>query len=221
MIRRLKEANKVPVHSVGDGRFKTYGRVLEGYDFNGLIRWMEMETEVPEEGNTYVPSVPEMESLPVCGRLQDGFFGGMDIEVGYCNGKNTTLNGMEYHKSSEINVAVTDCMLILGHVWDIHDNHFRVEDAEVFFLERGTAIELYATTLHLSPCRTSDAGFKAVVILPRGTNTDLERPVEPAEGQDRLLLMRNKWVMAHPERKPLLDRGAHPGIIGENLELRY
>ena len=85
-------------------------------------------------------------------QVKNGLYGGMDIEIGYCNGRNTTYNGFEYHKGSEINVAVTNFMLVLGHVWEIKDNTYRVEDARVFFVPRGTAIEMYQTTLHLSPC---------------------------------------------------------------------
>ncbi len=65
----------------------------------------------------------------------------MPIEVGYCNGRNTTWNGFEYHKGSEINVAVTDFMLILGHVWQIENNTYRFENAKVFFVPQGTAVE--------------------------------------------------------------------------------
>ena len=37
----------------------------------------------------------------------------------------------------------------------------------------------------------------------------------------RLLLQRNKWVISHPEREPLMKQGAFPGLIGENKELHY
>ena len=39
--------------------------------------------------------------------------------------------------------------------------------------------------------------------------------------EDVLLLQKNKWVLAHPEREPLMKQGAHPGLIGENKELKY
>ena len=127
------------------------------------------------------------------------------------------------HKGSEINIAVTDFMLVLGHTWEIKDNTYRIEDAKVFFVEKGTAIEMYQTTLHLSPCRVSDIGFKDVVILPRGTNTPLNNggTDEAAIGEERLLLQRNKWVIAHPDREPLIKQGAYPGLLGENKELYY
>ena len=221
LLERLNQVNDVPVTSVYDPAFAPFGRVVTGYDFSGLIGYMENCTEIPENGNIYKPSIPEMEALPVMEQVKNGLYGGMDIEIGYCNGDNTTYNGFEYHKGSEINVAVTDFMLVLGHVWEIKDNTYRVEDARVFFVPRGTAIEMYQTTLHLSPCRVCDEGFKGVVILPRGTNTPLENKGEAVEPEGSLLLQKNKWVIAHPEREPLIRQGAHPGLLGENKELKY
>ena len=221
LLERLNQVNDVPVTSVYDPAFAPFGRVVTGYDFSGLIGYMENCTEIPENGNIYKPSIPEMEALPVMEQVKNGLYGGMDIEIGYCNGRNTTYNGFEYHKGSEINVAVTDFMLVLGHVWEIKDDTYRVEDARVFFVPRGTAIEMYQTTLHLSPCRVCDEGFKGVVILPRGTNTPLESKGEAVEPEGSLLLQKNKWVIAHPEREPLIRQGAHPGLLGENKELKY
>ena len=136
---------------------------------------------------------------------------------------NTWLDGMqeEAPEGSEINVAVTDFMLILGHVWQIEDNTYRFENAKVFFVPKGTAVEMYQTTLHLSPCRVCDAGFKGVVILPRGTNTPLDEKTPNGDPESKLLLQRNKWVIAHPEREPLIKQGAYPGLLGENKELHY
>ena len=220
-LERLNRVNDVPVLSVNDPAFATYGRIITGYDLSALISYMERHTAIPESGNVYVASVPEMEQTPAAEQIQAVFYGGMSVEVGYCNGRNTTYNGFEYHKGSEINVAVTDFMLVLGHIWLIRDNTYRVEDAEVFFVERGTAVEMYQTTLHLSPCRVSDEGFKDIVILPRGTNTPLQNRQESGDPESRLLLQTNKWVIAHPEREPLIRQGAFPGLLGENKELRY
>jgi hypothetical protein len=183
---------------------------------------MEDNTDIPENGNVYVASVPEMEKLGVVADVQGFFYGDMPIQVGYCNGRNTTYNGFEYHKGSERNVAVTDFMLVLGHTWEIAaDNTYKVEDARVFFVPKGTAIEMFQTTLHLSPVRVCDEGFKGIVILPRGTNTPLDRKSSKETGEERLLLQRNKWVISHPEREPLIKQGAFPGLIGENKELKY
>lgn len=221
MIERLNQVNDVKIFSVFDEEFKTYGNVVTDFDFKELASYMEKCTKIPESGNVYVASVPEMECLDVVNEVQDILYGGMPIQVGYCNGRNTTYNGFEYHKGSEINIAVTDFILVLGHTWLIKDNLYLVSDAQVFFVPKGTALEMFQTTLHLSPCRVCDEGFKDVVILPRGTNTPLTNKPENASGEARLLLQKNKWVLAHPEREPLMRQGAFPGLIGENKEIKY
>lgn len=223
MLKRLNEINDIEIFDVKDPCFLSYGRIVEGIDCQELISYMEEQTQIPEEGNIYLASVPAMEQTNAAKRFEESVYGQMPIQIGYCNGRNSTYNGFEYHKGSEINIAVTDFMLVLGHTWEIKDNTYRIEDAKVFFVEEGTAIEMYQTTLHLSPCKTSDEGFKDVVILPRGTNTPLENKKTNAAGlgEERLLLQKNKWVIAHPKREPLIKQGAYPGLLGENKELYY
>lgn len=221
MLERLNQVNDVTIRSVEDPEFASYGRIVTGYDFSPLLTYLEEKTEIPEAGNIYVASEPGLEAFPVMQALQNSFYGEMPIQIGYCNGRNTTYNGFEFHKGSEINVAATDFMLVLGHTWEIQNNTYRVEDAKVFFVKKGTAIEMYQTTLHLSPCRVTDEGFRDVVVLPRGTNTPLEHKGEAAEAEAGLLLQKNKWVIAHPDREPLIKQGAHPGLLGENKELFY
>ncbi|MBE5763936.1 MAG: DUF4867 family protein [Clostridiales bacterium] len=221
MINHLNEVNDVKIYSVFDEEFKTFGRVVEGYDFSQIIDYMENNTSIPDAGNIYVPSVEDMEKLPIKKQVEDILYGGMPIQIGYCNGRNSTYNGFEYHKGSEINIAVTPFMLVLGHVWDIEDNKFFVGKEKVFFVPKGVAIEMYQTTLHLSPCKVADSGFRGVVILPKGTNTPHQNKAKTKDKESMLLLQRNKWVLAHKDRKPLIDQGAHPGFIGENKELKY
>ena len=221
MLERLNQVNDVIIRSVEDPEFASYGRIVTGYDFSPLLTYLEEKTEIPEAGNIYVASELGLEAFPVMQALQNSFYGEMPIQIGYCNGRNTTYNGFEFHKGSEINVAATDFMLVLGHTWEIQNNTYRVEDAKVFFVKKGTAIEMYQTTLHLSPCRVTDEGFRDVVVLPRGTNTPLEHKGEAAEAEAGLLLQKNKWVIAHPDREPLIKQGAHPGLLGENKELFY
>ena len=72
------------IQNVADDAFRRYGKVLEGYDFTELLKEMK-HTPVPEDV-IYVPSVEEMEALPVAKELQDKGYGGLPIEIGYCNG---------------------------------------------------------------------------------------------------------------------------------------
>lgn len=221
MLKKLNEINDVKIYSVFDEIFLPYGKVIADFDFSSLIKISEEMTSVPESGNEYVPSFAEFENDSAFEEIKSTFYGEMPIQIGYCNGKNSTYNGFEYHKGSEINIAVTDFMLVLGHVWQIKENQFNVGNEKVFFVPKGTAIEMYQTTLHLSPCRTSESGYKDIVVLPRGTNTPLEKNKNSAQGEERLLLMKNKWILCHREREPLMKQGAFPGLIGENKELKY
>ncbi len=220
MLNRLNEVNDVKIYSVFDEEFKSYGNIVEGYDFSEIISYMEKNTSIPENGNVYFPSINEMENCDVFEKVQNNLYGGMPIQIGYCNGRNSTYNGFEYHKCSEINIAVTDFMLVLGHTWQIKNNKYYVGDEKVFFVPKATAIEMFQTTLHLSPCKVNDEGFKDIVILAKGTNTPLNKS-DIITKEDELLLQKNKWVIAHPEREPLIKQGAYAGLIGENKELKY
>lgn len=237
MLKRLNDVNDVKVYSVFDEEFKKFGRVHPGHDLSELITYMEENTTIPDEGNVYVPSEEPMELTHIARTIKSVIYGGMPIQIGYCNGRNSTYNGFEYHKCSEINIAVTDMMLVLGLSTDIKNYHYNNDDATVFFVPKGTMIEMYQTTLHLSPIKVCDEGFKDVVVLAEGTNTPLSpkekrerdtimnnianRNIEDKDEETTLLLARNKWVISHPDRKPLIDQGAYPGIIGENKELYY
>ena len=202
------------IQNVADDAFRRYGKVLEGYDFTELLKEMK-HTPVPEDV-TYVPSVEEMEALPVAKELQNKGYGGLPIEIGYCNGHNKKLNGLEYHRSSEINVAVTDLVLLIGHQQDVEkDFTYDTSKVEAFLVPAGTAIEVYATTLHYAPCNVQDGGFQCVVVLPAGTNTDLT--FETAKtGEDSLLTAKNKWLIAHED---VAIEGAVNGLRGENITI--
>lgn len=44
---------------------------------------------------------------------------------------------------------------------------------KAFRVPAGVLVEVYATTLHYAPCHTDEtAGFRVLVALPRGTNTE-------------------------------------------------
>ncbi|MEY8356401.1 DUF4867 family protein [Lachnospiraceae bacterium 54-53] len=202
------------VKSVTDPAFRAYGKVITGYPVGELLERMG-NTPLPEDV-VYVPSVRELESLAVSKEMENRLFGQMPIQVGYCNGYNKKLNAVEYHRNSEINIAVTDLVLILGKQQDITPEYtYDSGKMEAFLVPAGTVIEVYATTLHYAPCHVEEGGFRCVVILPKDTNTDLEPGMEMAAGEDRLLFAKNKWLIGHEEGG--LPRQAYIGITGENL----
>ena len=202
------------IQKVTDPAFGRYGQVLEGYDFTGLIKEMK-HTPVPEDV-IYVPSVEDLEALDVMKDLQNKGYGGLPVQIGYCNGHNKKLNAVEYHRNSEINVAVTDLVLLIGHQQDIEPDHtYDTSKIEAFLVPAGTGIEVYATTLHYAPCHVNEGGFQCVVVLPKGTNTDLTFQTEKM-GEDSLMTAKNKWLIAHEDAK---IAGAFNGLKGENITI--
>ena len=202
------------IQKVTDPAFRKYGQVLEGYDFTGLIKEMK-HTPVPEDV-IYVPSVEELEALDIMKDLQNKGYGGLPVQIGYCNGHNKKLNAVEYHRNSEINVAVTDLVLLIGHQQDIEPDHtYDTSKIEAFLVPAGTGIEVYATTLHSAPCHVNEGGFQCVVVLPKGTNTDLTFQTEKT-GEDSLMTAKNKWLIAHEDAK---IAGAFNGLKGENITI--
>ena len=201
--------------SVTDPAFRKYGRVVKEIDFSELVQKLNENTPLPE-GVVYEPSVAEFEALPVAAQIQDKLYGELDIQIGYCNGHNALLNALEYHRSSEINVAATDAVLMLGCQQDITDEFtYETDRVEAFLVPAGTAVEIYATTLHYAPCNPDNQGFKVGVVLPKGTNYPLARKHEDLE--DALITATNKWLIGHAEGG--LDAGAHIGLIGKNLNI--
>ena len=123
---------------------------------------------------------------------------------------------IEYHRNSEINIAVTDMILLLGWLPDVTDEFtYDTAKIEAFKVPAGTVVEMYETTLHYAPCNAADGGFKCVVILPKGTNTPIDFTIA-ADGEDKLMTAKNKWLIAHEEAA---IKGAFNGLRGENISL--
>lgn len=199
---------------VTDKAFRKYGRVITDVDFSELLEEMK-NTPVPEDV-VYEPSVPNLEEIPVFWELQDKIYGELPIQVGYCNGHNVKLNALEYHRSSEIDIAVNDLVVMLGCQQDItEDFTYDTARVEAFRIPAGTAVELYATTLHYAPCHIEEKGFQCVIVLPKDTNLELEEAHQG--GEDGHLTAKNKWLLGHPEGG--LPEGSPMGLIGENLSL--
>ena len=202
--------------SVFDSRFAPYGQVLEGYDFTDLIRVLEESTPCPEDGTVYVPSEPALEALPIFGEVRDRGFGGMPIQIGYCNGVNTRLTCLEYHRTSEIDIAATDMVFLVARQPEIENGVLTTDKVKAFFIPKGTAVELYATTLHYAPAAVGH-GFRMGCVLPRGTN--LEAPAITQKGkEERLLWGANKWVIASKGTDEAAQ-GAYVGIVGPEVDL--
>ena len=216
MLDTLRKKNPgIRMYSVLDEEFRTFGRVIKNIDTKEIVKAGKL-IEKPETGVRYLPSEESFEKLDIAEQIRTEVFGTLPTETGYCWGYSSFLNATEWHTSSEINIAVTPMVLLLGHLWEIEDGKSDSSKFTAFYVPEGVMIEVYATTTHYCPCQVQDDGFGCVVVLPKGTNTQLE--VRP---EDKLITAKNKWVIAHVDNKPMIGRGVTPGISGTNIEIRW
>lgn len=218
ILERLREKNAgLRLNSVTDPVFRRYGRVLNA-ETEELAAALAA-TPVPEQGNSYRASVPELETVPLMDILRRVAFGGMAIQAGYCNGNGFKLNAMEYHKCSEVNFSTTGLVLLLALPEQLDDGKLDSAGVVGFYLPAGVLVEIFPMVLHFAPCRISEGGFRCLVVLEKGTNEALESVNTAAPGEEKLLWMRNKWLTCHPD-SPQKEKGAFVGIRGENLTLK-
>ena len=150
MLEQLRAKNpSLRLHTVGDPAFATFGRVVDGLEVSPLLAAAHA-VSLPQEGTQYTASEPTFEALPIAKKIADELFGQMPTQIGFCFGHNRFLNAVEWHTSSEINVAVTPLVLILGHTYSIQNGTLSSDKLEAFFVPAGTVIEVFATTLHFS-----------------------------------------------------------------------
>ncbi len=205
------------IFSVMDEEFKPYGKVLEGYNTDALLKALDEKTPLPEAVE-YVMSEAALEYTDIFGALQNNAYGGMPIQIGYCNGHNTKLNCLEYHRDSELNIGSTDFILLLAKADDIVDGKLDTSKVKAFLAKKGQVVEVYETTLHYAPCSAKKGdGFKVVIVLPKGTNGVAPKLASINE-EDKWLTACNKWLLAHAESAEAGD-GAYVGLTGENIDI--
>jgi len=206
------------LYSVFDPEFKPYGQIVTGLeDAVSEILAGLAKTPLPE-GVGYVPTEPKLQNLPAADLIRDHCFGGMPVQLGWCNGHNTKLNCLEYHRDSEFNLGTEDFVLILGLQAQIEDGFFDTAKAKAFRVPKGVLVEVFATSLHYAPCHTdADKGFRVLIALPWLTNTD-KPAIEPITEEDTFMTARNKWLLAHPESEEAKN-GAKVGLTGENIDI--
>lgn len=209
------------VFSVFDKEFVPYGRVVTGVDqavIDEVCEALANKTPLPE-ATGYVSSEPALEALPCADALKLALYGGRPAQLGWCNGHNTRLNCLEYHRASEFNLGPEDFVLLLAQRQQIVDDKLDTSLVKAFRVPAGTLIEVYATSLHYAPCHVdAERGFKVLIALPAGTNGPMPEGVDAAVADSHLLWAADKWLLAHPESDEAAA-GAYVGLVGENIDI--
>lgn len=157
------------IFSVTDPEFKPYGRVVAGLDTaKAEILAALANTPLPA-ATDYVAEDAALQELPAAVEVSEHLFGGMPCQLGWCNGHNTYLNCLEYHRDSEFNLGTEDFVLLLARQEEIAGGKLDTATVKAFRVPAGTLVEVYATTLHYAPCHVDAAkGFRVLVALPKG-----------------------------------------------------
>lgn len=206
------------INSVFDPEFSAYGRTVTGLE-DAVAELLGALRDAPlPDGVEYVPTDPILQELPAAVEISEHCFGGMPVQLGWCNGHNTRLNCLEYHRDSEFNLGTEDFILLLAKREEMENGLLDTAKVRAFRVPAGTLVEIYAVTLHYAPCHCDpEKGFRVLVALPWLTNT--ERPVmDDRTGEDVLLTARNKWLLAHPESDEA-KAGARVGLTGPNIDI--
>lgn len=206
------------IHSVYDPEFKHYGQIVDSME-DTVTEILSVLKDSPQgAGVDYVPEYEPLQELPAMVEISDHCYGGMPVQLGWCNGHNTKLNCLEYHRDSEFNLGTEDFILLLAKQDEIVDGVLDTARVKAFKAPAGVLVEVYATTLHYAPCHCDpEKGFRVLVALPMGTNTD--KPVMRNKStEDKRLWARNKWLLAHPESSEA-KQGAYIGLIGKNIDI--
>lgn len=206
------------IYSVYDPEFKPYGQIVEGMEDTVQEILNALSTTPLPEGTGYVPEEPVLQELPAAVEVSEHLYGGMPVQLGWCNGHNTTLNCLEYHRDSEFNLGTEDFILLVAKQHEIENGVLDTAKVKAFRAPAGVLVECYATTLHYAPCHTDpEKGFRVLIALPKGTNTD-KPAISPKSSEDKLLWACNKWLLAHPESDEA-KQGAYVGLSGENINI--
>lgn len=221
MLKKLNELNpNIKINSLEGSDFKNYGKVHKNVKVDKMLDYL-LTTNMSSD--YYLPNCDDLLALDESEYFKEICYGQVPCQIGYYNAYNSSLNALEYHKCSETLVVGTDIVLLLATIFDL-DEDFQLDSKNIkaFFVPKGTVVELYSSTLHFSPCMATSDGVRQVVVLSKNTNTPLDHEViKNSDDESKLLLEKNKWVIVHPEYKPLVSKGAFIGINGENIKINY
>ena len=205
------------IRSVFDASFAPYGRVVEGYPVEGILA--ALAATPCTDAVVYEPRIEALHQAPHAEEIGAALYGGMPFQFGFCNGVNTKLNCLEWHRDSEFNLGTEDFILLVAKQDDIVDGVLDTAKVKAFRCPKGVMIECYATTLHYAPCHTDAAkGFRVLIALPEKTNTDYEGVRQGVNAMDKMLWARNKWLLAHPESSEAAQ-GAVVALTGVNIDI--
>lgn len=206
------------IKQISDPEFTKYGKIYTNYDVTDVMEYMDKNITIDKTSNIYVPSNAELEKISSMQTIATDIFAGMPFEAGECTGQSSNFTAVEYHQGSELNVMLTDVVMVLGkrNILEENGTFNAKEQGELFFVPRGTVVEFYSDTLHYSPIKVDNSGFKIIVMLPAGSNQPLP---ENFHSNNPRIVKKNKFQVVHESRTDKIKQGAQIGVSGDLIEL--
>lgn len=213
-IQELQKCNpEYEFYTVQDEQFHPFGRWLP-YDASEWIEQTLKKHPVPDKKASYFPDDLQLHEHALIKTIHNEIYGQLDIQVGIVHGKNEYLTGIEFHQGSEVNIALTDCILLLGKKEDMKDTTYDAAKTKKFYIKKGQVLEIYGSTLHYTPVQASTEGFSLGVILLKGTNTDMDAIPHT------MLIKKNKWYITHASQTEKIKAGCIAGLLGDMLHIQ-
>ncbi|MDO4466246.1 MAG: DUF4867 family protein [Bacillota bacterium] len=213
-IEKIIELNpNYKIYSSAALETEGFGRVLP-YDATDIVEYVNKNIPFKQEKASYKLDYAELHDFDVFKKVKHDIYGELNIQCGIVSGLNEYLTGIEFHQGSEVNIAFTDCLLLLGKTSQLKGTTFDTTKAKVVYLKKGEVVEIYGSTLHYTPIQVDPEGFSLGVILLEGTNSDIEYT------RGEFLTKKNKWYICHQSQTAKIEAGNIPGLLGEMIHIR-
>ena len=203
------------IFSVTDPEFKPYGRVVTGLDTaKAEILAALANTPLPA-ATDYVAEDAALQELPAAVEVSEHLFGGMPCQLGWCNGHNTYLNCLEYHRDSEVQSGYRRFCAVACQAGGNRGRQAGHRQRS----RRSASRQAHWWKSTPRRCTTRPAmwtqpkGTRVLVALPKGTNT-AKPAIKNDGGDDPQLWACNKWLLAHPDSAEA-KAGAYVGLVGK------
>lgn len=223
MLHQLQALNPdLNILPVTDPSFARYGRVLPNFNTPKAVEIARKKWVLADSVGANA-SEPDLEQDVEFKQLASAqVYGEMPIEIGWVYGKNSLLNGLEYHQGSEVHFPLEDVIFLVAHFEEIEwtpDARLDTHKIRAYYAPQGTVTELYTWCLHYVPVHVYESrGFCDVFTLPQGTGSALQQAAANTP-DGRLLIARNQWLIAHPDASDLAAAGMHLGLYGPNTKV--
>ena len=203
------------IYSVNDPEFKPYGRVVTGLEAakqRSCRRWQpprcrKLPTMWPRSLFCRAARMVE---------VSEHLFGGMPVQL-LCNGHNTKLNCLEYHRDSEFNLGTEDSSCCWPRWTTSPMASWTPQRSRLSAHRQAPWWKFTPPPCITHPAMWTRPSFRVLVALPQGTNT-AKPEIKADGGDDAQLWACNKWLLAHVESSEAAA-GAYVGLEGVNIDI--